>query len=245
MSDLATMKQQLLRDIHIDSTTSGSVADSDVSLAIIESIKYNRRYNLGFNQTTGVLLTEANVQKYQLPADYLGMSGEVLYSTSSTGTDGKKALVNRPLDFVEVNRYLDEEVSSSLEIGTPWCYGIDPKDKRIAFSPIPSSTGERIEFTYVRDCGTPEFKYTGSAWAFYKPNTLDAITGTFTNEYFTDAYYLVYNRAAFILWSRPRGGTEEATIRAQASLQMWAEELSRMRAEANKIVSGAAVRPRL
>lgn len=242
---MATMKQQLLRDIHIDSTTSGSVADTDVTQAIIEAIRYNRRFNLGFNQAQAVILTESSVQKYDLPRDYLGVCSEVLYSSSSTGTDGKQPLVNRPLDWTEANRYMDATGTSVLDLGRPWCYSIDPKGVRIAFSPIPSTTGERVEFSYVRDCGTPEFKYASSAWAFYKPYTLDTLPATFTNEYFQEGYYLIYNRAAFILWTRQYGGTEEAAVRGQAALQMWAEELARLRGEASRIVSGVAVRPRL
>lgn len=243
--NLATMKQQLLRDLHIDSTTSGSVADSDVSLAIIESIRYNRRFNLGFNRTQCSLITEVNINKYDMPADYLGLCSEVVYRTLNDGTSSGRVLKFRPLDWVEVNRYDDVEGVSPIDLGYPWTYSIDPKGKRLVLSPVPSITGERIEFDYVRDCGTPEFKYTGSAWAFYNPGTTDAIASTFSNEYFTEAYHLIYNRAAFILWSRPYGGTEEAAMRGQTSLQMWAEELSRMRAEANRVVGGNAVRPRL
>lgn len=240
------MKQSLLRDLHIDSTTSGSVADSDVTLAIIESIRYNRRYNLGFNQSLCKIYTESGVQKHDLPEDFLGICGDVLYASNSTdGITGKRRIEFRPLDWIDANMYKDSEGADYLNLGLPWCYGIDPKGPKIAFSPIPSNTGEIIEFPYIRDCGTPLFKYTGSAWAFYKPNSLDTLPSDYTNEYFNEAYHLVMNRAAFILWQRPYGGTEEASLRGQSALQLWADELNRMRAEANRIVGGQQVRPRI
>lgn len=244
--DLQTMKKQLLREIHIDTTTSGSVADTDVTLAIIESINYNRRYHLGWNEGQCVITTDASVKHYTLPSDFLGLAGEVLYSSStSDSSTGKRRLASRPLSWVEANMNVTVDGADYINEGLPWAYAIDPKDKRIVLSPTPSSAGETLEFPYIKDCGTPEFKYTGSAWAFYKPGTIDTLTATYTNEYFSQGYWLIFNRASYILHTGVNGGTEEATVRAQSAIQRWAEELNRLRGEAVRIAGPRDVRPRL
>lgn len=236
------MRQMLYRVCHSDTTTSGSEAESDVTRAIIESIGYNRRYNFGWNEAVYQFYTEQDMARYDLPRDFVTMAGEVFYSSTSDGSVlSKRPMKWRSLEWVESNKFVITDGNEYLDSGVPYFYAIDPKGKRLVLSPTPSTTNDLIEFSYIRDPGTPRFKYTGSAWAFYLPDSDDAISATFTNEWFNEGFYLIFNRAAFILWSREMGGTEEATIRAQEHLKLWADELARLRAETARLVSGKEI----
>lgn len=241
MSDWATMKQDLLRDLHFDTTTSGSNADNDVSRAIIDSIKFNRRYDFGFTRGKADIYTISDQFEYPLPEGFLGITGDV-WSTPSLDTTGRYTLKNRPIDWMEKNRYRVNGQDRTLNTGDVGYYGINVATKSIVLSPVPSDDGTLIEFYYHYDPGTPDFVYTGSAWAFYDPGTTNAISGTYSNAWFTDAYRLTFNRAAYYLLTGAYGGTEEAAMKAQQYMQQWSEELNRLRGDFAKYVGNREIR---
>lgn len=241
MSNWATMKQDLLRDLHFDTTTSGSNADNDVSRAIIDAITFNRRYDFGFTRGKADIYTISDQYEYPLPEGFLGITGDV-WSTPSLDTTGRYTLKNRPIDWMEKNRYRVNGQDRTLNTGDVGYYGINVATKSIVLSPVPSDDGTLIEFYYHYDPGTPDFIYTGSAWAFYDPGTTTAITGTYTNAWFTDAYRLTFNRAAYYLLTGPHGGTEEAAMKAQQYMQQWSEELNRLRGDFAKYTGNREIR---
>jgi len=231
MSDRQTMKEHLLRDLHIDTLPSGSEAGDDVDKAIIESIRYNRKFLFTFNQAKAKLRTVANSRTLSLPVDFLGLITEPYIQTSEDAYN-KRKLVSRTLDWIEENEWRGTEWETAITTGEPRFYAMDPSNKTINLVPIPQDDGELITFTYHKDPGTPTYKYTGSAWAFYTPFTdSETLAATYTNEWFKEGYHLVYNRAAYLLWTRVFGGTEEASIRAAEHLKQWAEEVNSLRAE--------------
>ena len=248
MSNWATMKHQLLRDSHIDSTSSGSLVDTDISRAIIESILFNRGYNLGWNNAEYEFDTVDNQQSYELPIDYLRLTSDVFFSSinDSDIPYGKRPLRNRPMSWIResVTNAVSDSTSIHYDTGTTTCYGIDPGQRKMFLSPVPTGGPWRIDYSYMKDPGTPTFKSDGTTWTIYSPNTEDAIATTYTNEWFdvNKGYHLILNRAMFIISNRGYGSIEEmATIGANA-LRMWAEELNRLRAEANRVVSISEVR---
>lgn len=241
MSDYQTMKEHLLRDIHIDTAPSGSEGGDDVTKAIIESIKYNRRYKFGFNTAKHKFYTDANVRGYKLPLDFMSLVSDP-YIQSAEDSYNKRRLVYRPMDWVEENEHRGTEFETSINSGTPIAFSIDTSVKQMELIPIPSSSGDVVTFTYHLDPGTPVAKYTGSAWVYYAPNTQDTLAATYTNAWFVEGYELIYNRAAYILWSRVMGGTEEAGMRGAEHIKQWAEELNRLRAEDNKYQSVSELR---
>lgn len=249
MSDFGTIKQELLRIVGVDTTSAGSVADSDAGRAICEAIRFNRRYLLGFNQSEYEITTENGVQKYPLPRDFLGLTGPVYWSQNS-GADpptfsGRRELVWRPMAWIEANLYRVPGTSEYLNLGDSRAYGIDMKDRTLALSPVPGSSNSRLDFSYHRDPGTPKYAYASSAWAFTTPYSEDAITDSFTNEWFTDAYHLVLNRAVYVYMSRLQSGVEESAPKQEGALRMWGEELARLRGEQARYVSGTEIRRRM
>ena len=249
MSNWATMKHNLLRDLHIDTTTTGSPADTDCGRAIIESIQFNRGHNLGWNQAYFTFVTSENQFDYPLPSDYLSLSGDVYYSVatdSDTTVYGKRVLKSMPMGWLRENRYRVNETGQYVDVGIPGYFGIDPASMRMHLSPAPADEA-LIEYAYLKDPGTPWFKSDGSTWSFYSPNSDDTLAATYRNEWFDvdKGYNLVLNRAMYIMCVRGYGGTEETDARGAAALRLWAEELNRLRAEANKVVSTGNIRRRI
>jgi len=80
---------------------------------------------------------------------------------------------------------------------------------------------------------------------FTTPFTEDAISDSFTNEWFDQGYQLVLNRAAYIAWARIYGGTDESAPFMENALRMWAEEVNRLRAENARFTSGTEIRRRI
>lgn len=251
MSNWATMKHQIFRDTHIDTTSTGTLADTDVGRAIIESIMFNRGHNLGWNVAHHMFYTDDNVQSYVLPQDYKSLSGDVFYSSvnDSSIPYGKRVLRNRPLDWVNesVTNAVSDSTTLHYDVGTTTCFAINPSDRKMYLSPIPTGGPWVVDFDYLRDPGTPWFKSDGTTWTFYNPNSEDTLASTFTNDWFDvdKGYHLVLNRAIYIVCNRGYGGTEEMAAIGANALRMWAEELVRLRAEANRIVSVDSVRKRI
>lgn len=243
-----TMKHQILRDSHIDNTTSGSLADTDVGRAIIESIMFNRGHNLGWNVTEHTFYTEDNVQAYDLPADYKALSSDVFYSSvnDSSIPYGKRVLRFRPMNWIResITNAVADSDTIHYDVGTATSYGIDPASRKIHLSPVPTGGPWLVEFSYLKDPGTPTFSSDGTTWSFFLPNGVDALPTTYTNEWFEvdKGYHLVMNRALYIVCNRGYGGTEEMAQIGSNALRMWAEELNRLRAEANRVVSATSLR---
>ena len=251
MANWATMKHQIFRDTHVDTTSSGSLADTDVGRAIIESIMFNRGRNLGWNVSRHKFYTEDNVQAYDLPLDYRALSGEVFYSSvnDSDIPYGKRVLRSRTMDWVNasVTNAVSDSSTLHYDVGTTTSYAINPSDNKMYLSPIPTGGPWVVEYDCLRDPGTPTFKSDGTTWTFYTPGTLDTLPSTYTNDWFDveKGYHLVMNRAVFIISNRGYGGTEEMAAIGANALRMWAEELNRLRGEANRLVSITEMRKRI
>ncbi len=251
MSNWLTMQKELLRCIKVD--TAGNEIAADVKRAIVESIKFNRRNTFGFNQATAQLATENGVQRYALPVDFMGLMSPVWWSQSITTEDsetptfsGRRELVWRPMPWIEANLYRVPGTSEYLNLGDSRAYSIDQRDHTLILSPVPGSSDCRLDFVYHKDPGTPGYYWntavSPAAWAFTAPHLEDAIADTFTNEWFNEGYDLVLNRAAFILWSKVYGGSDESATMQENFLRLWGEEMARLRGETARYASGTEVR---
>jgi hypothetical protein len=241
MSDLATMSQHLLREMHIDpgTTDANSQVTNDVKIAICESIRFNRRYRFPFNDRWYTFQTIANVDRYDLPHDYIGIVQDSVWSVPSSEFLAKTKLKSMPIQHSNQVQQSSVANVAYRETGSPYGFSIDAGAKKMVILPIPSLTGDTIEYLYVADIGTPVFKYTGSAWAFYEPqdqgsmgNATVTLATTHTSAWFQEAYWLTFYRAAINLFSRAYGGVEGATEKVQMYASMWQEQLNLLRTEA-------------
>jgi hypothetical protein len=246
------MKHNILRDSHIDSTSSGSLADTDVGRAIVESIMFNRGYNLGWNNGHYEFTTVENVRNYALPSDFLSLTSSVFYSSLNDNNIpyGKRELRWRPINWINAsltNAVTDTSNILHWDVGTTTCYGIDPVTNNMCLVPVPTGGPWYIEYDYLRDPGTPTFKSDGTTWTFYTPGTSDELPATYTNEWFDvdKGYNLILNRALYLICNRGYGGSEEMLSMAQNFLKMWAEELNRQRGQANRLVGAREIRKRI
>lgn len=251
MADIQTMTQHLLREVHIDpdTTDANSQVTNDVKIAIIEAIRFNRKYRLGFNDAWYTFTSEVDVDRYPLPVDYLGLVQDSVYTVPSYDYMSKTKLKSIPLQ--QANQVRQSSVASIAyrESGPPYAFAIDTSERELVLLPIPSQSGDIIEFQYIADIGTPVFKYSGSAWVFYEPqelgsmdNVVTTLSSTFTNAWFQEAYWLTFYRAAQMLLLGPYGGSPGAEQKAQSYAALWQEQLNALRSEVRMMRSATEIR---
>lgn len=254
MADLQTMRQELLGELHIDPDTSDtdSQVTNDVTRAIIESIRYNRRHRFGFNERWGVIVLTASVDTYDLPGDFIGLVPDMVFSVPNDGYLERRKMKSLPLQHAHQLGQSVIAEPSFREIGTPFAYAIDAGSRQMIVYPKPLTSSDTIEYMYVADVGTPVAKYTGSAWAFYVPpedgniaNASTTLPATHTSPWFQEAYGLVFCRAAYILLTRKYGGIQGSEAKAAQYISQWAENLNLLRAETRMMRSVTEVRKHL
>lgn len=233
------MEAVILRDLHIDSTTTGSVATQDVGRAIVEAIRLLRSQSFGWNQADYTISLQESTQRYSLPNDFMGLTGDVFFNSGSDipGT-ALRALQWAPLNQIKEYRFTTTSLSELINTGAPMYYGIDPKNDEIVFAPVPSSDDDTVEFEYIRDAGTPWYQDVSGTITFYKPGSEDAITSGYTSDWFNldKGFDLVRYKASELLWTGPYGGTERAAEKAVESMQRFAQTLNNMRSDVGKKV---------
>lgn len=251
MSDLVTMTHHLLRELHVDPDTTDvdSEVTNDVKIAIIEAIRSNRRYRLGFNERWFTFQTQTNKGRYALPSDYVGVVQDSVWCVPSSEFLAKQKLKSLPLQHA--NQVQQSSVASVAyrEIGTPYGFSIDPGSKEIVILPIPGQEGDTIEMLYVCDIGTPVFKYVSTAFVFYEPqqqgsqsNTQIALSDTFTNAWFQEAYWMTFYKAALALYARTYGGAPGAAEKLQTYNALFDAQLNMLRAETQMARSVTEIR---
>lgn len=245
------MRAALLRELHVDPDTSDadSQVTNDVNLAIIESIRFNRKYRFHFNTRWYTFKTQANVDRYSMPADFLGLVPDSVFSVPSYEFLAKTKLKSVPIQHA--NQVQQSSIASEAyrEIGSPSAYAIDPGSKTMILLPIPSADDDAIEIYYIADIGTPVAKYASSTWSFYAPPETGVATtagetlpATFTNAWFQDAYELTMTRAAYYLFTRTYSGSQGAAEKANQYITQWTEQLNSLRSASRMLQSATEVR---
>lgn len=241
MSDIRTMFNAIIREMHQDVSSPGASIEADILRAITESLRFNRSIQTAFNTRRYQFSLNASQFIYPLPSDYLGLVGEVFYTPDSTSSY-RYPLVNAGMDLVEELKYYMEGDydEGRLVTGNPLRYAVEPNEKNMYLSPMPSTTTGLVHLRYLQDLGTPEFLYSGSAWVFYKPGmsgvSTETITkaSTWTTKWLTEGYDAIRSRALFYLFTREYGGTEETDLKASRYLGQWNDAIKNLRTENTK-----------
>lgn len=226
-------------------------ANSDfVDIAIADAIRFVRSEPLWFNGSSYSFTTLVDQYKYKLPDDFLGRRGKVRVTPSNSTDSGRYSLIESTVDEIEDYLYTGVDYGSYEERGYAMRFAIDFHGKTMLIAPKPDPAGDKIEFRYTKDLGTPT--YTISTTVSTPPSLSQTVTlkgpneetlqSSFTNEWFKEGFKLVKERALYELYSRFHSGTEESAIGAQGALGRFVEELVRLRKEAAQQQSVMSVR---
>ena len=227
MANWGTIKQDILETI--DKPNDSSL----VERSLCETLRFLRTVRFWWNESTFKIYTTANLGEYDLPQDFLGFIGKVFHKeitvSGDTTTEGaKRELVPRTMDWLEAYRYTNEEWDASLAAGRPLFYSLS--ESKLWLSPIPDSDGDEVSARYLRDLGTPQEVYSGSAWSVYAPNTETAIASTFSHAWFKEGYDILKHRCCYNLYQDIYKDQENA----QAHLQKFLEAMDRVRSETSR-----------
>lgn len=244
MSDIRTMIEQVVRETRIDNAESGSQAESDVKIAIIDAMDFHKKDVFWFNKSWASMQLSIGQYRYQLPLDFLSVTGDVTLVAASNDPASRRRLFPATLNEVIESSYVGTDPSESILTGTPAKWAVDGSTNELILIPVPSVDGDRIEFQYSVNFGIPSYAYSGSAWAFYEPNTIDALSATFTSPWLAQdkGYKLIFFKTAYTLLSGVYGGTEQSALRANEYVKKWYEELGRLKGESTKRSSAPAIR---
>lgn len=243
--NLPTLKQLIIRELHQDTSAVSTAVTDDVTLAIIESMRFNRRFPFYFN--TGTYRTETKIGEYtvNLPSDFLGVLGGVFYTPTynlngtSVTSGSRYQLTQGSVDNIESLRLKGTDYGRETVTGYATMYAIDTNGSpaRILLSPVPTSV-DTIDFRMIYDLGTPDIDGSGG-WSYYERGTLTAWSGE--SRWFKEAVDLIKYRALYILWSGVYGGSDVADGFAMKNLNKWKEEYSRLCGETSRLRSGGYI----
>jgi len=236
------MVKQLMTELHFDNNTTGTQAETDAKVAIIDSINFTKRQKAWFNERRHTIYSSDGVFGYPLPNDFMGLVGNVYYTASDNDPLTRVVLRYRSPEWCEEHKSRGEEWDTSVNSGNPDFYSIDAGANEMLLVPIPYQDGDKIEFKYVVDDGVPTYKVVSTTWTFYLPNSSETLPATFTNVWFTSAYRMIFARAAYYLLTGAYGGTEAAMVKGTEYIKQWAEELNKLRAETKSKASPRGVR---
>ena len=236
MSDIRTMIKQILREIRIDSTTSGSQAETDVKIAIIDAMDFHKKDTFWFNKQWASVGLNTGQYRYSLPSDFLSIIGDVTLVAASNDPASKRRLFPATLNEANEASYVGTDPSESILTGTPSKYALDGSSNEILLIPVPSVDGDRIDFQYSLNFGIPTYSFNGTTWDFYEPNSVATLSTTFLSPWLAQdkGYKLIYYRSVYSLLSGVYGGTQASTAKANEYVKKWFEESGRLKGENTK-----------
>lgn len=230
MSDWQTIKQAILEEA--DKPNDGEL----VERAMCEALRFMRALRFWWNEDIGTITTVADQTEYDLPTDFLSIIGKAYYINSGD-TNSKRVMYERTVDWIEDFRYDGFDWDSMAMSGPPQFYTI--RESKMLILPVPSTSGDTVEFRYVKDLGTPIEKYDGTAWTTYQSNGTTAMTTTFSNAWFVIGRDMLKHRALYTLYDN----FYKDDGLAQKHLGKYLEALQRIRGQFTRRRATRSVRP--
>lgn len=225
--NLGTMRTRILRALFQDQDTTEQKILDDVNNAIVESIRHLSFDRYPFNQRDFIINVVDGQSSYDLPADYLAMTGKVYFTQDGGFT--------RVIDCLPIQQALESfgdipNISSTAYIpGTasvPFI-GIDGVLKKVILSPALNLSPGTISFRYIADVGMLSVIYESSAFVI-KRGVETINSSTHTSPWFTEGFHLLLHRALHLLWSEVYGGTEESVMKSKVEYERYQEEVKRL-----------------
>jgi hypothetical protein len=218
VSNWGTVREQIIDEARKPNSVQ---AELDRAMrAMVESIKFNSTSHFYFNESRNEVSLLSGIYNYPLPTDFVELIGRPSFLTAGASGPGK------PLDYSstdEIEAWVGG-VEGAGDSSGPKLYSL--YDSELLLFPVPTNTGDKIKFRYVKDVGVPSGSF-NVTWSFKQPNG-SAMTDAYTNEWFTDGKDLTIHRALYYLWTRVYQGEDRAAANAQAALGNWLEEKNRL-----------------
>jgi len=238
MADLATVMQTVIRTLHLDSETVGSLATADVKREIIDAMEYYSTEAPWFLIEDMRITLSSGVEKYNL-GDFLeNVHPRVRYIPDITATDE----VRYPMQFVSFDRLRNNidytnDIGSGSEVITspfPRFCAVEPGTQFLWVSPKPDGSNTAIELKVTRQKQVPLYSYSASTWTFTEPDGVGSLGDTFENFWLKYAQKLIEYRAIAQLLIGPYGGSEASESKAAVYKQLEQQELNRLRSRSNR-----------
>lgn len=230
--DVQTAYRHILTLTHKETASTDQAVQDSVMRALAESMKFNRSQLTHFNNKSVVIELDESHFGYELPSDYIGLIGDVMYCASLTDNTAQYPLIQQDSDWLNQLRGVDVSYTTDpkRDVGA---YAIDDRGERIYVAG--PSTGF-IKIRYIADLGTITYKHDGTNWVFYQPFTETAITtsSTYTNLWLKDGYDAIVHRACYYLFTRDMGGTEATNNKALVHLTQWDDAMKHLTRETTK-----------
>lgn len=246
MRDITTLQHNILRDLHLDTTTSGTQAVNDIKRAAIDAMTHMENEAFWFLREEHRIDLVTDIYEYQLPDEYLSIEGDVFYCPDNTDVTARYPITVTGINNVKANLSTGLEWETTVIHGAPSLVAVDAKSKTLFVAPTPASDDTCLIFDISVDGGVPWYKHDGTAWAFYyKDSTTSVIPSTFTNFWLKEAYNAVRYRTCFQLLIGPYGGSDEATQKSQMYNNLFEHEINRLRGKQNKLMSVKSLKKHL
>jgi hypothetical protein len=237
MSDLTTITQHLARELHLDTTSSGTQATADIKRAVVDAQRLLETECPWFLITEYTIPLVSDQFEYPLPYDYESIDQSVYFVPALTEPKVKWPIRLVPLESVKSRLSTGFEWESTVDQGDPSVVAVDTARNLLIVAPTPDSSLSGLEVRIYRRGNIPYYKYDGSTWTFYGGDTSTALASTFTNIWLQEAYMLVFYRAAQMLVQGVYGGTDGSVNKAQLYLQAYSIELNKLRGKATRLGS--------
>lgn len=230
MSDWRTLKQAILEEA--DKPNDAEL----VERSLCEALRFLRAIRFWWNEDVATLTTIADQYEYDLPTDFLAMIGKCYYIDAGD-TSSKRVMYEKTVDWMEDYKYDGFDWESMIMSGPPQFYSI--RESKMLLLPVPTESGDSVEFRYIKDLGTPIEKYNGTAWTVYAADGVTTLPATTTNAWFTTGRDLLKHRALYVLYDNFY--KDEAL--ASKHMQKYLETLQRLRGQFTRRRATRSVRP--
>lgn len=241
MTNIGTLTQQLLRELHLDAATAGTQASNDCKKELIDAMNYFETEAYWFMRRRITINLAIDEHEYDLPQDFMGITSAVFYVPTSTSPLIKWELIKESLTYVHSTLSTGTEWETTINHGNPKFYAVDPSTRKLLIVPRPSTGVDAVEFEYTIGGANPWYEYASSTWSFYEPGSTTTMADTYTNAWIEGAPKLLLHRAAEQLLTGTYGGSEAAMAKASMYEKKYVQALGTLRAKHTRQLGGYTI----
>lgn len=246
---MRTAVQEIIRSLHLDSSTVGSSVVNDIKREIIKAMQFFDTEAPWFLIDRSLIAISVGKDRYPLPDYFRSLVGDIMFIP-----DISQPQVAWPLPLVPYNEARrtqggdddDLWMGNQISEGDTRRCAIDPFSMEIILSPIPDRAITALEVTFNRVSDIPTYSHDGNAnpnagWNFLSPDKITTLADTFTNLWLDNAYELIVYKATASLLSGIYGGSEAAMAKKQDFENAAVLEMNRLRLRHNRRIQALTI----